>query len=154
MKKNDRMAAFVQELTADQASVHDPCYLGYFLCFNRGEYYEAHDVLEHLWLQGETADSNFYKALIQIAGAYVHLKKQYLRPHHHKDGRRLRPAVRLFALGRENLRPYLPRHQELDVAGVSELCEKMMDRIESSGFQQNPWRPETAPQLALRLPSD
>lgn len=45
-------------------------YSAYFHHFNRGDYYEAHDVLESLWLeQGRQAPSAaFYQGLIQLAG--------------------------------------------------------------------------------------
>src|SRR5882757_6923511 len=109
-KKADRIEAYVTSLGME-GTAFDPCYLGYFACFNSQEYYEAHDVLEHLWLQGRD-DGNyaFYKGLIQLAGAFVHLKKQRARPGHPKDGRRLHPAVRLFALAEKNLTPYGPAH--------------------------------------------
>ena len=102
MKKNERITAFVQACGLDRAGGLDAHYAGYFTCFNAGDYYEAHDVLEHLWLRGCGEEHAFYKGLIQIAGAFVHLRKQYLRPEHPKDGRRLRPAVRLFGLGVSN----------------------------------------------------
>ena len=50
MNKHARMEAFVAGLETDPALALDPCYQGYFRCFNEGQYYEAHDVLEHLWL--------------------------------------------------------------------------------------------------------
>ena len=37
----------------------------------------------------------FFKGLIQVAGAFVHLQKQFLHPEHPKHRPRLRPAVRL-----------------------------------------------------------
>ena len=111
MNKHARMTAFVAGLDADPASVLDPCYQGYFRCFNEGRYSEAHDVLEHLWLQGGRTDPDhaFYKGLIQVAGAFVHLRKQHEHPAHAKHGRRLRPAARLFALAAANLAAYGPR---------------------------------------------
>ena len=36
--------------TTDEIAEH-PCYVGYFRCWNEQRYYEAHDVLEHLWLR-------------------------------------------------------------------------------------------------------
>ncbi len=49
--------------------------------FNRQLFYEAHDVLEDLWLPDRHGpNGNFYKGLIQLAGAYVHLQKNRLRP--------------------------------------------------------------------------
>lgn len=149
-KKAERMEAYVASLGM-AGREFDPCYLGYFACFNSGEYYEAHDVLEHLWLQGrEDGNYAFYKGLIQLAGAFVHLKKQRARPHHPKDGRRLHPAVRLFRLAQKNLEAYRPLHHALDLEEVNRLIEQHIEAIESSAFTRNPWTPETAPFLALR----
>lgn len=149
MKKSDRISAFAKELAPEADSEFDRCYGGYFICFNAGRYYEAHDVLEHLWLGERDAHYHFYKGLIQIAGAFVHLQKQYLRPDHPKDGRRLYPAVRLFALGLENLAPYRPLHLRLDLEKVFAICEKHTAEILASDYSRNPWEPGNGPQLAL-----
>jgi hypothetical protein len=158
MKKSERITAFVETLgTAAPAGEPgdtsraglDPHYLGFFQCFNAGQYYEAHDVLEHLWLSGVGEEYAFFKGLIQIAGAFVHLRKQYLRPDHPKDGKRLRPAVRLFLLGTANIEPYGPIHLHLDVAALCENCRGWVESIESAGYTRNPWTPEKAPTLNL-----
>ncbi len=150
MKKNERITAFVQAMDGlDRVGGLDEHYVGYFACFNAGDYYEAHDVLEHLWLRGCGEEHAFYKGLIQIAGAFVHLRKQYLRPEHPKDGRRLRPAVRLFELGERNVAPYGPRHLGLDVAALVALCRATAGEIARSEFTRNPWHPERRPQLTL-----
>ena len=143
------MDAFVAALGHDAALALHPCYQGYFTCFNDGRYYEAHDVLEHLWLRDGPAapDYAFYKGLIQLAGAYVHLRKQYEHPTHVKHGRRLRPAVRLFELAAANLAPYAPRHLALDVAAVRGLCAQQAAAIAATDFTRNPWSPGRAPQL-------
>lgn len=148
-KKSERIEAYVASLGLE-GSTFDPCYLAYFGCFNAGEYYEAHDVLEHLWLQGAGGNYAYFKGLIQFAGAFVHLRKQYERPFHPKDGRRLRPAVRLFALAQQNLSAYGPRHLGLDVNAVLYLGNELTTRIKASDFQSNPWSPETLPALHLR----
>lgn len=149
MKKNDRISAFVQQLSADPARALDPRYQGYFTCFNAGQYYEAHDVLENLWLESRDENHLFFKGLIQVAGAFVHLQKQFLHPDHHKHGRRLRPAVRLFHLGAKNLAHYAPRHLQLDVDSVLRMCERRAAEIVDSEFALNPWHPSDAPQLHL-----
>jgi predicted metal-dependent hydrolase len=153
MKKHQRMQAFVAGLETDASLALDPCYQGYFRCFNAGLYYEAHDVLEHLWLANGRADANFafYKGLIQVAGAFVHLKKQAARPGHPKDGRRLRPATRLFGLAIANLAEYGPVHLALDVDALCALCTGCMAAIVESDFTRNPWSAENAPRLALEL---
>lgn len=150
MKKADRITAFVDELSAARgAGAHDPHYAGFFQCFNEARYYEAHDVLEHLWLRNGRAhpDHLFFKGLIQIAGAFVHLRKQYLRPAHPTDGRRLHPAVRLFGLGMGNLQRYGAHHMGLDIGALRALCADLVLKIRASDFTRNPWQPESAPRI-------
>ena len=149
MKKADRITQFVEQLGASADSALDPHYQGFFKCFNEQRYYEAHDVLEHLWLQNRDENYAYFKGLIQVAGAFVHLQKQFLRPAHPKDGRRLRPAVRLFHLGMKNLEAFRPRHMDLDVETLHALCAKLAAQIIASDFTKNPWRPDHAPTLHL-----
>lgn len=126
-----------------------PCYAGWFRCFNAGDYYEAHDVLEQLWLRTDGADSGFFKGLIQLAGAFVHLKKQHARPTHAKDGKRLAPAARLFALALGNLEPREPHHMGLDVAAVCRLAREWRDEIVRGEYLINPWKPDALPVISL-----
>jgi hypothetical protein len=154
MKKSDRISTFVAGLEPVADRGLDPRYTGYFTCFNAQQYYEAHDVLEDLWLQTTDENYPFFKGLIQFAGGYVHLQKQFLRPHHAKDGRRLRPATRLFRLAWSNLEPFRPVHWHLDVAELCTRCEGLISEIEASSFQRNPWRPDQAPSLHLMSPSE
>lgn len=152
MKKNERISTFVQQLGANPALALDPRYQGFFTCFNGQQYYEAHDVLENLWLERRDENHLFFKGLIQLAGAFVHLQKQFLHPMHPKHGRRLRPAVRLFQLAAKNLTAFAPRHLQLDVAATLRLCERQAAEIMLGEYERNPWSPEQAPQLHL-LPS-
>jgi len=106
-KKSGKIAELIQSCQGQEQDAH---YLGYFLCFNAGLYYEAHDVLEELWLRerGRPNDS-FYKGLIQFAGAFVHLQKN-----------RLKPSAALFKLAEANLTKYPGRHEALRVDLVLE----------------------------------
>jgi Domain of unknown function (DUF309) len=149
MKKGDKIEAFVGTLGTQSFPDHDPCYVGYFVCFNQQQYYEAHDVLEHLWLSSTGPSYQFFKGLIQLAGAFVHLHKQYLRPGHLTDGRRIRPACRLFKLALNNLEPYSPRFLDFELASAIDLCLQSIRRIEQSNFLENPWDPENPPRLSL-----
>jgi predicted metal-dependent hydrolase len=119
--------------------LHDPHYAGYFACFNRQLYYEAHDVLEELWLERrQEPQAGFYQGLIQLAGAFVHLQKG-----------RLRPAGRLFALALKKLEPYPSINADLDLEAVRRLCREHCRALERDGYRQNPWSPERAPTLKL-----
>lgn len=42
--------------------------------FNRGEYFDSHEVWEELWLDAEGEDRRFYQGLIQAAVALYHLE--------------------------------------------------------------------------------
>src|ERR1041385_3444222 len=66
-KKSAAIAALIEGLRGRELDAH---YLGYFECFNRQLYFEAHDVLEELWLTDRNGPNGaFYKGLIQLAGA-------------------------------------------------------------------------------------
>jgi predicted metal-dependent hydrolase len=150
VKKTERIEEFVATLGVGGSKGLDSCYLGYFECFNSQRYYEAHDVLEHLWLrEGRGAsDYAFYKGLIQLAGGFVHLKLQHAQPEHPKHGHRLAPARRLFLLAATNLSPYGPRHLGLGLEHPVSLALTMVELLERDGVV-NPWNPSTAPHLPL-----
>jgi hypothetical protein len=155
MDKRERISRFVTELVgadADPANadvVNHPFYQAYFQCWNEQRYYEAHDVLEQVWLNKDSADDDFFKGLIQAAGAFVHLKKNFEHPSHPKHSRRLKPAVRLFALAEKNLTTFVPIRHGLDVASFLRLLKKNREKIVQSNFQLNPWSPKRAPRLHL-----
>ena len=155
MDKGERISRFVAELegtapeqAGGEISAH-PCYRGFFRCWNERRYYEAHDVLEHLWLDTKTEDANYFKGLIQAAGGFVHLQKHFEHPTHPKHSRRLGPAVRLFALADANLEPFGAFRHGFNVDALRALLARTATLIVDSGFSENPWRPENAPQLQL-----
>src|SRR5438445_10580539 len=57
---------------ASPADDYDDRYLGGIVAFNRGDYLEAHEVWEALWLDCPAADRRFYQSLIQAAVALYH----------------------------------------------------------------------------------
>jgi predicted metal-dependent hydrolase len=135
-RKSAKIATLIERC---QGHGVDPHYFGYFECFNRGLFYEAHDVLEEMWLaERQGPNYAFYKGLIQFAGAFVHLQKN-----------RLRPGAALFKLAHANLRLYPNVHERLDVALVLLDIEGWLRRLEAAGFQNNPLSEHVAPQLAL-----
>ncbi|HZR77960.1 MAG TPA: DUF309 domain-containing protein [Chthoniobacterales bacterium] len=154
MDKGERISQFVRELERDHVDLGDeianhPYYRAYFRCWNEQHYYEAHDVLEQVWLNTDSADDNFFKGLIQAAGAFVHLQKNFEHPTHAKHSRRLRPAVKLFELAEKNLSTFAATHHALDVAGLLELLRSTREKILASDFKINPWSPQHAPKLRL-----
>ena len=125
-------------------------YAAYFHHFNRGDYYEAHDVLESLWLeQGREATSGaFDKGLIQLAGGFVHMRK-HQHPAHRVHGKRLGPAARLLKLAGKNIGPYGEEWEGLEIEPISELAKKTIQKLEADEFINNPWSPERRPKIPL-----
>jgi len=110
--KTTHKSSRIEKLLADcQGFQLPPHYLGYFKCFDAELYYEAHDVLEELWLNSQGGDYFFYKGLIQVAGAFVHLQKN-----------RLKPAAALFRSSRRYLLPFQSRYFQFEVNKLLELC--------------------------------
>jgi predicted metal-dependent hydrolase len=139
--KSQKIAKMVE---AYAGRARDPHYIGYFDLFNRGLFYEAHDVLENLWLpRRKQPDGDFYKGLIQLAGAYVHLQKN-----------RLQPAAALFKLADANLRKYGEAHEGLALRSVHELIAAYVAVLLKSDYQTNPLRTLGAPRLAQDIVGD
>jgi predicted metal-dependent hydrolase len=134
--KSGRILALIEPFKGRQLDAH---YLGYFDCFRRRLFFEAHEVLEELWL-ADRAGSNagFYRGLIQLAGAFVHLQKG-----------RLRPAAALLRLAEGNLMKYRPVHERLDVDGALAMIRRWLGRLEAGHFENNPLVLDLPPGLEL-----
>lgn len=110
-------------------------YHAFFDCFNTGRFYEAHDVLEELWLPvRRDADGAFYKGLIQLAGAFVHVQKE-----------RYAPAIALLRRARFHLEPYPAQHHGLNVPEVLEFIDQWLGRLGQDppvgGYLSGEWVP-------------
>ena len=142
-KKSEKVAGIID---AFRGRRHDAHYLAYFECFNTGLYYEAHDVLEELWLADKTGPAgNFYKGLIQFAGAFVHLQR-------HGPRQRLRPAARLFGIARANLGRYPATFNDLKVSEVLQIIDDWVRELEKRAFETNPLTQLSTPKLRLAQP--
>jgi predicted metal-dependent hydrolase len=51
---------------------YDPRYLAGIVLFNRGDYFEAHEVWEDLWMDQSQPEKRFYQGLIQAAVGLCH----------------------------------------------------------------------------------
>jgi predicted metal-dependent hydrolase len=138
--KSPKIEALLAEF--EELPGFDRHYVGFFRCFNAQLYYEAHDVLEEVWLpiRGQ-AQARFYQGLIQMAGGFVHLQK-------HRHG----PASRLFALALVNFEPYASCHAGIDLDAVRDLCRAYRQAAIDSPITANPWSKDHAPQLTLPMP--
>jgi len=139
-KKDEKIKAL---LRVDPASRHDPHYLGFFECFNSGRYYEAHDVLEALWLPSRKGPFDaFYKGLIQLAGAFVHLQKG-----------RTRPADALFGLAYKNLSGFPTTTECLNLNSVLIEIANWRQVLSETQFLRNPLLDGLRPAPFLELES-
>ena len=84
-------------------NTYDPRYLAGIAHFNRGDYFEAHEVWEDLWHDTAGPDRRFFQGLIQAAVAV-----------YHAGNGNARGARRLFHSGRRYMSAYPPRHLGLD----------------------------------------
>ncbi|MEP7071583.1 MAG: DUF309 domain-containing protein [Verrucomicrobiota bacterium] len=153
MNKRERISDFVRELDpAASPREGQDYYRAFFRLWNAQRYYEAHDVLEQLWLaEKDKALARFYQGLIQAAGAFVHLQKNFEHPTHAKHGRRIRPATRLFTLALKNLEHVPDVFRSLDTRKFRELLVATRDDIIAADYEKNPFSPETAPLVSLHL---
>jgi predicted metal-dependent hydrolase len=149
MGKHAKIAARLAALETPAHRRWAPAYVEYFRLFNATEYYEAHDVLEHLWLETSGPMHTFYKALIQLAGGFVHLRLHHEQPHHRIHGRRLRPANRLLLRSAELLAGFPEHHEGVSVTNVRLLALTTASRLEENLFGENPWSPSRRPRLDL-----
>jgi uncharacterized protein len=64
------------------ATSYDPRYLAGIVLFNRGDFFEAHEAWEALWMETTGPDKKFYQGLIQAAVALCHFCNGNLRGAH------------------------------------------------------------------------
>jgi|TARA_B100001971_G_scaffold211852_1_gene240519 hypothetical protein len=145
--KSSAIAERIAHLQGRKQPIH---LLGWLECFNAGEFYEAHDVLEDLWLEKRaTPNADFYKGLIQLAGAFVHLK-MHKHPDYPKAGPRLRPAAKLLKLSESNLEPFNPAPHGFDQPAVIDLIHHWLDLLKAGEFRSNPLKANSPTHLTLQ----
>ena len=133
-RKSAKIESMIDSLRGRDLDAH---YLGFFDCFNRQLFFEAHEVLEELWLaqRGQSNDL-FFKGLIQLAGAFVHIQKQ-----------RRGPALALLNLAQENLSKYPGFHAQLNLGDTQALIQTWREWL--NGQPAALLQPETWPKLCL-----
>lgn len=117
-------------------SGNDPEFLSFVELFNNGDFEESHEALLPAWQENMKYD--FYKAMIQLAGALLHWN----------SGNAFW-AADLFASSHNLLAKYAPEHQGLD---VERLLEEIREchAVAKDASEQRPAGELKAPQLSLR----
>jgi predicted metal-dependent hydrolase len=111
---------------------YDPRYLAGIVLFNRGDFFEAHEVWEDLWMDTASPDKRFYQGLIQAAVGLLHFCNGNVRG-----------ALKLYKSGRDYMFRTGSPHQGLDVEKMwqqMQVCfQELLDtpdpdkRIEPNG---------------------
>ena len=136
--KDHKVAALLEGV---ETVPHDTLDARNFRWINEQKFYEAHDVLEALWLQDRNGpDGDFFKGLIQFAGAFVHLQKK-----------RQRPAWKLFRLCTIYLAKYPSPHLELDVANVLRLAKRWGEAAQILGSEGDLLAEQSPPIIRLQI---
>ncbi len=89
----------------EDATPYDPRYLAGIVLFNRGDFFEAHEVWESLWMDTAGPERPFYQGLIQAAVGLCHFCNGNVRG-----------AAKLYRSSRDYMRrfgsPYLGLDQD------------------------------------------
>ena len=86
--------------------------------FNAGQYYAAHEGLEHEWHAEPGPIRGLYQGILQI-GVGVH---------HARNGNRTGAEIKLSG-GLERLRPFMPVALELDIAALVRAADRYRDWV-------------------------
>jgi len=108
--------------------------------FNAGEFFEAHEAWEEIWLEEEGPKKLFYQGIIQAAGAF----------HHYGNGNWSGMAA-LMAEARDKLVKFRPRTMGLDVDSFLEALEPWRLLAEARRGKAAPVTriPEALPRIEL-----
>ncbi|HLK33016.1 MAG TPA: DUF309 domain-containing protein [Terriglobales bacterium] len=90
--------------------------------FNRGEFFDAHEVLEDVWRAAPAGEKKFLQGLIQVAVGL----------HHYSRGNR-EGARSLLARANRNLSTYPGRHAGIKLAEVRLQVEQWVSALEKGG---------------------
>jgi CheY-like chemotaxis protein len=94
--------------------------------FNRGEYFEAHEALEAAWNEDETPGRELYRAILQVAVAYLQIERG------NYNG-----AVKMFLRVRQWIDPLPDECRGVDVARLrsdAKAVHKVLDTLGRSGI--------------------
>jgi uncharacterized protein len=90
--------------------------------FNRGEYFECHEVLEEAWTPERGPRRLFLQSLIHMAVGF----------YHHQRGNQP-GALRQLRKGLRKLAPYQPACERVDTARLEREVQLALREIESGG---------------------
>ena len=107
--------------------------------FNAGQFFEAHEAWEEVWLDSARELRHFYQGLIQVAAAFVHLQRNEYPG-----------TVKLLHEGLRKLEAYPPATLGVDLASLiaaSREVEARVLKVGEKGLREID--PSTLPQVLI-----
>ena len=104
--------------------------------FNRGYFFEAHDLWEELWREMSGPRAQFYQGLIQVAVGFYHL-----------GNRNPRGARSQLARGLAKLEAFRPVYEGIDVEAFSREIRPWLDRLQRAEAGELPPDPAQRPRI-------
>src|SRR5437868_13358008 len=125
------------------STLYDPRYLAGIVFFNRGDFFEAHEVWESLWMDTAGEEKRFYQALIQAAVGLLHFCNGNIRG-----------AVKLYRSSRDYMSRYGNPHLGLDQQAFWARMERCFAPILEAANADAKVAPveEDIPEIALEPP--
>src|SRR5262245_62120599 len=126
-------------------SEYDPRYLAGIVLFNRGDFFEAHEVWEDLWMEATPPEKKFYQGLIQAAVGLCHFCNGNLRG-----------AVKLYHSSRDYMQRTGSPFLGLDVTDFWRRMEACLAEVLSQPSLDRRIEPDEdlMPEIALDPPPD
>jgi hypothetical protein len=93
--------------------------------FNDGLFFQSHETLEDVWIVSPWPVRDFFQGIIQVAAAFVHLKRNEYPGTHH-----------LLAEAMLKLEGFAPRHLGVDVERLLADARRARDEVLALGEQR------------------
>jgi predicted metal-dependent hydrolase len=90
--------------------------------FNEGLFFQSHETLEDVWIVSPWPARDFFQGIIQMAAAFVHLKRNEYPGTHH-----------LLAEGMLKLESFTPRYLGVDVERLVADAHRARDEVLALG---------------------
>ena len=122
------------------ATPYDPRYLAGIVLFNRGDFFEAHEVWESIWLEEHGPDRQFYQGLIQAAVGLCHFCNGNVRG-----------AAKLYRSSRDYLARYGAVYHGMNLARFAEEMQQCFAELTAGAEPPagTPIREDLIPEIAL-----
>jgi predicted metal-dependent hydrolase len=130
-------------MTPDAYTDYDGRYLAGVLLFNQGDYFEAHEVWEALWMECAGPERRFYQGLIQAAVGLLHF-----------GNGNVRGAGKLYRTSRAYMEQYDSPYLGLDIPAFWQQMERCFAPVLAGDDPDRSLRPDEAllPVLTLDPP--